>query len=118
MRKSYVVLILAVAVSVSGCIGGSGNEDDSTAADHSVACSSLGINVPYANGESIQVVNIGRGSFGNVTVTWDYANGGTITKSFEMPDPKTSKTFSSNSSGTINGAKALHTDCPSVTGSY
>jgi hypothetical protein len=116
MRDATVVILIAVAILVSGCTGG--NNSDENAADHSVACSSMGINVPYANGESVQVVNIGEGSFGNITVTWNYVDGGKLTREFEMPEAQTSATFDSGSSGRIRGAMAIHQDCPSVTESY
>ena len=116
MRRKIILSLLAITVIVSGCTGG--NSDEQNAADRSISCSGLSLEIAYANGEQVTVVNLGDASFGNVTVAWNYENGNTVREEFETPAPGSQATFKSGTSGTISQVDVSHEECPSKNDSY
>lgn len=111
MNRKKLLAVLALAVVVSGCTGG--NNDDQNAADRSISCSALTLEIAYADGETVRLVNLGDTSFGNVTIIWNYESGNTVQKEFETPPAGGTETFESGNTGTLSQADVTHQECPS-----
>lgn len=111
MARKKLLAVIAIVVVVSGCTGG--NENEQNAADRSISCSGLTLEIAYADGETVRLVNLGEASFGNVTITWNYENGNTIQKEFETPAAGEQETFESGNSATLSQADVTHQECPS-----
>jgi len=111
MGRKKVLAVLALVIVVSGCTGG--NDNDQNAADRSISCSGLSLEIAYADGEQVRLVNLGESSFGNVTVTWSYENGNTVQKEFETPPAGGQETFESGNTATLKQADVTHQECPS-----
>ena len=106
-----MLAVLAFVVVVSGCTGS--NDEEQNAADRSISCSGLTLEIAYADAQRVTLVNLGENSFGNVTVTWNYENGDTIQKEFETPPAGERKTYESGETGTLSQADVTHQECPS-----
>ena len=106
-------LILSLALVVSGCIGGGSN-----AGEKSVTCSSMHLKVAAADGSEVQVRNLGDGSYGNVSVSWNYFNEGFVSKEFSAPEAGEIATYESGDSGPVRSVEVQHTDCPSRRASH
>lgn len=106
-------LVVSLAVVVSGCIGGGMN-----AGEKSVTCSSMHLKVAAADGSEAQVRNLGEGSYGNVSVTWNYFSGGLVQEEFEAPEAGEIATYESGDSGPVRSVEVQHTDCPSRSASH
>ncbi|WP_414837644.1 hypothetical protein ACK3SF_05235 [Candidatus Nanosalina sp. VS9-1] len=106
-------LIISLAIVVSGCTGGGSN-----ASEKSVTCSSMHLKVVAADGSEAQVRNLGDGSYGNVTVSWDYYNSGFVQKEFPAPEAGKTVSYESGDSGPVRSVEVQHNDCPSRRGSF
>ncbi len=109
-----IILLLALTLIVSGCI----DAEESEESEQSVTCSSMHLRVIDADGGQAEVANMGRDSFGNVTVTWNYFNEASIVKEFETPEGGETVTFESGVDSRLQGLSVQHQDCPSRTASY